>query len=83
MSEIARDEKKKRKAVGWRLPEGLRRRLNSHADYLSSERESEDELDTEVMVAEWLEERLRVEERKRALRTLGMKETDLTGHLAK
>lgn len=61
------------KPVGWKIPEPLRRRLNSHAEYLSAEKE----ISVGVMVAPWLEERLQLEERKRALRTLGIDEKDL------
>jgi hypothetical protein len=63
----------KAKQVSWRISEALRHRLTSHAEYLSLETET----DTETMVAEWLEERLAVEERKRSLRTLGIEEKDL------
>jgi hypothetical protein len=61
------------KSVGWRIPEPLRRRLNSHSEYLSVEKETP----TEAMVAQWLEERVQIEERKRALETLGIDEKDL------
>jgi hypothetical protein len=60
-------------ATGWRIPEPLRHRLTSHAEYLAVEKETS----TESMVAEWLEERLRLEERARALRTLEITEEDL------
>jgi hypothetical protein len=60
-------------AVGWRIPEPLRHRLTSHAEYLAVEKETS----TESMVAKWLEERLLVEERARALRTLEITEEDL------
>jgi hypothetical protein len=66
----------KSKAVGWRIPEPLRRGLNSHAEYLSIENETP----TDAMVALWLQERLRVEERARALRTLGIGEKELHKH---
>lgn len=65
----------KPKATGWRISERLRHLLTSHAEYLSAE-EGKD-VSTESMVAEWLEERLRTEERKRALKTLGLKEKDV------
>jgi cob(I)alamin adenosyltransferase len=68
-------ERKKPKAVGWRIAEPLRHRLTSHAEYLSSE--AEKEISTESMVAGWLEERLKEEERRRALRTLGITEENL------
>ena len=61
------------KSVGWKIPEPLRRRLNSHAEYLSVEKETP----TEAMIAGWLEERVEIEERKRALRKLGIEEKDL------
>jgi hypothetical protein len=61
------------KAVGWKVPEPLRRRLNSHAEYLSVEEETT----VGTMIAPWLEERLKIEERKRALLTLGIEEKDL------
>jgi len=61
------------KSVGWKIPEPLRRRLNSHSEYLSADKETA----TEAMVAEWLQERIEIEERKRALRTLGIEEQDL------
>ncbi len=64
----------KYKQVSWRIPEPLRRRLNSHAEYLCS---IDKETDTETMVEGWLKERLKMEERKRALRTLGIEEKDL------
>jgi hypothetical protein len=66
-------KERRSKATGWRIPEPLRHRLTSHAEYLSVEKETS----TESMVAEWLEERLRVEERARALRTLEITEEDL------
>ena len=58
------------KPVGWKIPEPLRRRLNSHSEYLSVEKETT----TDAMVTEWLEERIEIEERKRALRILGIDE---------
>ena len=61
------------KAVGWKIPEPLRRGLNSHSEYLSVENETS----TDFMVAQWLEERLKIEDRARALRTLGLSEKDL------
>jgi hypothetical protein len=61
------------KAVGWKIPEPLRRGLNSHSEYLSIENETS----TDAMVALWLSERLKVEEKARALRTLGLNEKDL------
>ena len=64
----------KHKPTGWRIPEALRHLLTSHAEYLSAEGE---EVTTENMVAEWLEDRLKVEDRKRALKTLGIAEKDL------
>jgi hypothetical protein len=67
------DPEPKHKAVGWRISEPLRHRLTSHAEYLSVDKETS----TEAMVAEWLEERLQIEERKRALRTLAIEEKDL------
>lgn len=70
MSETA-DEKSKQ--VSWRIPESLRHRLLSHAEYLSTEKETT----TEAMVGEWLKERLEQEEKKRALRTLGIEEKDI------
>lgn len=63
----------KSKQVSWRIPESLRHRLLSHAEYLSVEKETS----TESMVAEWLEEKLAAEEKKRALRTLGIEEKDV------
>jgi hypothetical protein len=63
----------KSKQVSWRIPESLRRRLNSHVEYLSIEEET----DTEDMVTQWLEDRLAIEERARALRTLAIEEKDL------
>jgi hypothetical protein len=73
--EDARPEGTKHKAVGWRIAEPLRHRLTSHAEHLSAE--AKKEVSTESMVAEWLEERLQAEERKRALKTLGITEDDL------
>jgi hypothetical protein len=67
------EEQPKPKPVGWRIAESLRHRLTSHAEYLSVEKETS----TEAMVAEWLDERLRIEERKRALQTLEIEEKDL------
>ena len=61
------------KPVGWKIPEALRRRLNSHVEYLSIENETS----VGAMITPWLEERLLVEERKRALKTLGIAEGDL------
>lgn len=61
------------KAVGWKIPERLRRLLNSHAEYLSAEGETS----TDEMVADWLEDRLKTEDRKRALKTLGITEEEL------
>ena len=63
----------KSKQVSWRIPESLRHRLLSHAEYLSVEKE----VSTEAMVGEWLAERLQIEERKRALSTLAIEEKDL------
>ena len=63
----------KSKQVSWRIPESLRRRLNSHVEYLSIKEET----DAEILVAQWLDERLQSEERKRALNTLGIEEQDL------
>jgi hypothetical protein len=57
----------KSKQVSWRISEALRHRLLSHAEYLSVEKETT----TESMVAEWLGERLKIEEMRRSLRTLG------------
>ena len=64
---------KKRKQVPWKITESLRHRLNSHAEYLSAEKKTK----TDVMVEQWLEERLKKEERLRAMRTLGIEEEDL------
>jgi DNA-directed RNA polymerase subunit H (RpoH/RPB5) len=61
------------KPVGWKIPEPLRRRLNSHSEYLSVKNDTP----TEMMVAEWLGERIEIEERKRALRKLEIEEKDL------
>ena len=61
------------KAGGWKIPEPLRRGLNSHSEYLSIENETS----TDAMAALWLSERLKVEEKARALRTLGLNEKDL------
>ena len=61
------------KPVGWRILESLRHRVTSHAEYLASETQ----ITTEAMVGQWLEERLEIEERKRALRKLGIEEKDL------
>lgn len=55
------------KPVGWRIPDSLRHRLTSHAEYLISQG---NETNTEIMVAAWLEERLKPEEIKRAYDTL-------------
>jgi hypothetical protein len=63
------------KATGWRISEGLRHLLTSHAEYLSWKEGKE--ISTESMVAKWLEERLRIENRKRSLETLGLKEENL------
>jgi len=63
----------KSKQVSWRISDSLRHRLVSHAEYLSVEKETS----TELMVSQWLDERLQVEERKRALRTLAVEEKDL------
>jgi hypothetical protein len=60
----------KSKQVSWRIPESLRHRLLSHAEYLSVEEVTT----TEAMVGKWLEERLEIEEKFRALRTLGIAE---------
>ena len=65
----------KSRQVSWRIPESLRHGLTSHAAHLS--KAAEKEITTEAMVAEWLEERLRIEERQRALETLGITEDDL------
>jgi hypothetical protein len=62
-----------KKHVSWRISERLRHRLTSHAEYLSVE----EEMTTEAMIEKWLDERLRIEERKRALRTLALEEKDL------
>jgi hypothetical protein len=61
------------KAVGWKIPESLRRLLNSHSEYLSAEKETT----TDAMITEWLEQRLKDEDRKRALKTLGITEKDI------
>lgn len=74
MPDSGKGEQRKLKRTGWRIPEPLRHRLTSHAEYLAAETETT----TEEMVAKWLEERLRVEERARALRTLGITEKDLS-----
>jgi hypothetical protein len=66
-----KEEKKKR--VGWYIPEPLRHGLNSHAEHLSVEKPTT----TDEMVARWLEERLKIEDRKRALQRLGIHEDDL------
>jgi len=66
-------EDNKSKQVSWRIPDSLRHRLTSHAEYLAAEKETS----TESMVSVWLEERLQLEERKRALRTLALEEKDL------
>jgi hypothetical protein len=63
----------KSKQVSWRIPVALRHGLLSHAEHLSKEKETT----TEKMVTQWLEERLKAEERARALRTLGITEEDL------
>lgn len=63
----------KPKPVGWKIPESLRHRLNSHMEYLSVEKETS----VGAMISPWLEERLLIEERKRALRTLEIEEKDL------
>lgn len=65
----------KSRQVSWRIPESLRHGLTSHAAHLS--KEGEQEITTEAMVARWLDERLQSEERKRALKTLGITEEDL------
>jgi len=65
----------KARQVSWRIPESLRHGLTSHAAHLS--KGAEKEITTEAMVAEWLDERLQIEERKRALKTLGITEEDL------
>ena len=65
----------KKVQAGWKIPESLRRRLNSHAEYLSS---VDKPIRTEEMIAPWLQDRLVVEEKKRALRTLEIEESDLT-----
>ena len=70
------DEHPKR-PTGWRISEELRHRLTSHAEYLSAE--AGREITTESMVGGWLEERFRVEDRKRALKTLGITEEYLQG----
>jgi hypothetical protein len=62
-----------RKNLGWKISEQLRRRLNSHAEYLSATEETS----TDEMIADWLETRLKIEERVRALQILGMEEKDL------
>jgi len=62
-----------RKNLGWKISEQLRRRLNSHAEYLSAPEETS----TDEMIADWLETRLKIEERVRALQILGMEEKDL------
>jgi hypothetical protein len=67
------------KSVGWKIPEPLRRRLNSHSEYLSVVKETA----TEDMVADWLQERIEIEERKRALHTLGIEEKDLPRRITK
>ena len=64
------DPDSKKKQTSWKIPVWLRHRLNSHAEYLAAEAETDDEADTEGMVAEWLEDRLKIEERKRARRIL-------------
>jgi hypothetical protein len=66
-------DKKEKKGVAWYIPAPLRHGLNSHAEYLSIE----SEISTDAMVTKWLEERLKVEERVRALRTLEIEEKDL------
>jgi hypothetical protein len=68
-----------KKHVSWRISERLRHRLTSYAEYLSVE----SEISTEDMVAKWLEDRLTVAERERALRTLGIEEKDLPKRPAK
>jgi len=69
------EEPKKPKAAGWRISEDLRHLLTSHAEYLSAKFHKE--VSTENMVAEWLDDRLKIEDRKRALETLHVKEQDL------
>jgi hypothetical protein len=66
-------EKPERKSAGWKVPESLRHRLNSHMEHLSVEVET----DVGAMITPWLEERISIEERKRALKTLGITEEDL------
>ena len=68
-----KDGNDQKKHVSWRISEALRHRLLSHAEYLSLDSETT----TEQMVAKWLEEKLAIEEKKRALRTLGIEEKDL------
>lgn len=63
------------KPVGWKVPEKLRHRLNSHAEYLSAEQGEEVSVGT--MITPWLEERIQMEERERALKTLELTEKDL------
>jgi hypothetical protein len=63
------------KSVGWKIPEKLRHRLNSHAEHLSAE--GGEEVSVGAMITPWLEERIHIEERKRALQTLKITEKDL------
>ena len=79
-SSKTKTEKSEPKATGWKISEGLRQLLNSHAEYIAAEEKKK--TDVSAMVEKWLEERLRQEERKRALRTLGIEEKDLSkrGH---
>ena len=63
------------KPVGWRISEALRHRLNSHAEYLSAT--SGKETSVGEMISPWLDEKLRLEERARALSTLAIGEKDL------
>lgn len=73
MADTGKTPEAEGKAVGWKIPEPLRRRLNSHAEYLSVEKE----ISVGAMVSPWLDERLQLEERKRALATLGIAEKDI------
>ena len=65
---------KKKGNIAWTIPPELRHGLNSHAEYLSVENETA----TDEMVVVWLKERLAIEEKKRALKTLGLEENDLS-----
>lgn len=70
----AGEKKKKTKQVSWKISERLRKLLNSHAEYLAAI--SGKESDVHGMVEQWLEDRLRQEERLRARRILGIEEKE-------